>query len=179
MGTSFKTLYTDPDGPGQICAALQALTAGNEKDAAIICIGTDSNIADSLGPMVGTFLTEWGISLPVIGTLDNPLHAKNMKERMAALRSNTPAPFEIAVDASLGKREDVGLIELKDQGLYPGRALLKSLPLVGRVSILAKVGVLSGIWRQESLPEIRLSTIYSMARAIAAGIHAWDPGRSV
>ena len=38
---------------------------------AIVCIGTDKCIADSLGPLVGTMLTKNNICIDVYGTLEN------------------------------------------------------------------------------------------------------------
>ena len=44
------------------------------------CIGTDRSTGDALGPITGSFLSQL-MSFPfeIVGTLDNPLHALNIR----------------------------------------------------------------------------------------------------
>lgn len=51
------------------------------QDIVLICIGTDRSTGDCLGPLVGTFLKRALVKhLHIYGTLENPVHAKNLSE---------------------------------------------------------------------------------------------------
>ena len=52
------------------------------KDSIIVCIGTDRCIGDSLGPIVGSMLKHKNFPLNVYGTVDYPIHALNIKEKL-------------------------------------------------------------------------------------------------
>ena len=52
-----------------------------------VCIGTDRSTGDSLGPLVGyklKYLSKNNIY--IYGTLENPIHAKNMVEVLAKIK---------------------------------------------------------------------------------------------
>ncbi|MCX7773123.1 MAG: spore protease YyaC, partial [Clostridia bacterium] len=52
-----------------------------ERPVVVMCIGTDRSTGDSLGPLVGDMLTKWKLpGVQVYGTLDNPVHARNLEE---------------------------------------------------------------------------------------------------
>ncbi|MGE5404199.1 MAG: spore protease YyaC [Candidatus Saccharibacteria bacterium] len=175
MNSVFTSLYTDPLAEQGISDTLAALTAEYRSRVAIVCIGTDSNIPDSLGPLIGTMLVEKGLQAPVYGTLDQPLHARNMMNRLNTIRAQIPGYYWLAIDASLGKKEEVGLIEIKKGGLLPGRAFNRNLPLIGDISILGKVGNFKTRY-MVPITEGRLGMIYAMARTIANGIWRWEQG---
>lgn len=170
----FKGSYTDPQIDKGLTQVLGSMLAGCQSRVTILCIGTDANIADSLGPLVGTMLVEAGSLLPVYGTLDQPIHARNLMGRIQAIQRNHPGFLELAIDASAGKKEEIGTIEIKNCGVYPGKALHKKLPQVGHISILGKVGVFQGHRTPGHLTEGRLGMIYRMAQIIARGIVQWE-----
>lgn len=173
MNSVFSRLYNDSLAEQGLCESLAILTADYRGRVAIVCIGTDSNIPDSLGPLVGTMLVEMGLKAPVYGTLDQPLHAKNMINRLNTIRTQSPGHYWLAIDASLGKKEEIGLIEVKRGGLIPGRAFNRSLPQIGDISLLGKVGNFKTRY-MAPITEGRLSMIYTMARTIANGILRWE-----
>ena len=55
----------------------------------LVCIGTDRSTGDALGPLVGTKLEQIDIkNLQVFGTLDEPVHALNLEEKIKIYRKN-------------------------------------------------------------------------------------------
>lgn len=177
MGSNivFKGQYTESGIETGITHNLNSLLAGYEDRVVVLCIGTDSNIPDSLGPLVGTMLVEAGTSLPVYGTLENPIHATNLLTKVRAIKARHAGFLELAIDASLGKKDDLGLIEVKNGGFYPGRALQKNLPQIGHVSILGKVEMYHGKGSSlGSTTEARLGMVYHMAQKIARGLLQWE-----
>ena len=172
--TLFKSFYTDPGAEQDMAASLASVLEGYGQKVLVICIGTDSNIGDALGPLVGTFLKERGSRLPVYGTLDSPVHAQNLVKQVGKIKSCHAGYLHIAVDASLSRQEEVGVVEIRNGGLYPGRALNKSLPQVGHISILGKVGVYIEEDGIRGLYSGRLGLVYQMASFIAQGILLWE-----
>ena len=57
-------------------------------DTIIICVGTDKCIGDCLGPLIGSFLIEKNFQIPVFGTLQSPIHALNIEEKLNLLKIN-------------------------------------------------------------------------------------------
>ncbi|WP_291658297.1 spore protease YyaC [Clostridium sp.] len=139
------------------------------KDTVFICIGTDRCIADSLGPLVGTFLKEMGFPLPVYGTIYEPIHAMNIEKKLNEIKKNFPYHQYIAIDACLGDKHSIGDIRIKNLPLSPGKALSKNLPEIGDYSIVGFVGEL-GDHKIFYNGSNRLSSIYKMSRIIAVSI---------
>lgn len=137
-------------------------------DAIIVCIGTDKCVGDCLGPLVGTILKKKKFPLPVYGTLDKPIHALNMKERLLKIEAKHPSSLIIAVDACLGERDSIGVIQIRKGPIYPGKGVGKKLPSIGNISV---IGVVDGLNADNaiSLHNIRLSFIMHMAETIADG----------
>ncbi|MGE5545190.1 MAG: spore protease YyaC [Bacillota bacterium] len=170
----FRGSYTDPQIGKGLATALSSILGGCQSRVVVLCIGTDANIADSLGPLVGTLLVEAGSLIPVYGTLDQPIHARNLRNRIEMIQKDHPGFLELAIDASAGKKEEIGTIEIKNCGVYPGKALRKRLPLVGHISILGKVEAVQGLRSTGHLSEGRLGMVYRMARIIAQAILQWE-----
>lgn len=77
----------------------------------LVCIGTDRSTGDALGPLVGTKLEQIDIkNLQIFGTLDEPVHALNLEEKIQNIQKEHPTAFIIAVDACLGKSQNIGSI---------------------------------------------------------------------
>jgi putative sporulation protein YyaC len=155
--------YNDIDAIQTICEYLMKFI--NNKTL-IMCIGTDKCIGDCLAPLVGTLLTKNSFPHPVIGTLDNPVHAINIEAIIKRTLTEYPEHFIIAIDACIGFEEYIGDIQLKLSPVYPGKGVGKSLPHVGDISI---VGVVDTFDNSDlfSIRNIRLSFIMNMAEIIA------------
>lgn len=152
-------------------------------DTVVFCIGTDRSTGDCLGPLVGHKLKDIKLdSVHVFGSLDEPVHAKNLDVYIEKLR-NFQSPYVIAIDACLGRMERVGFINIKEGPLSPGAGVNKNLPSVGNISITGIVNV-SGFMEVMVLQNTRLSLVMNMANIISGGIryNLWksnEPKRSL
>lgn len=133
----------------------------------IVCIGTDKVIPDCLGPIVGTMLSDMTLpeSVNITGTLEEPIHALNLAERVGAeIESDS---FIIAVDATRGAKR--GQIQIMNKPIYPGRGVHKNLSYIGNVSIIGTTwenGEGSDIHKHK----IRLGEVFGMSKVIAAAL---------
>lgn len=137
----------------------------------ILCIGTDRSTGDSLGPLIGDklkFLVRDNVSL--YGSLEYPVHAKNLCAILQEIRERHTNPFIIAIDACLGTIQNVGKIFIEDKPLSPGAALNKDLPKVGDLSITGIVNI-SGAMEFMILQNTRLYTVMCLADVISKGIY--------
>ncbi len=137
--------------------------------AVLICIGSDRATGDCLGPIIGYKLAYYhNYHFAVYGTLESPVHAKNLEETIAFIKKKYKDPLIIAVDASLGAKSHIGYVTLMESGLHPGIGVDKELPVVGDISITGIVN-LSGMVSQVLLQTTRLHTVMQMADFIAQG----------
>lgn len=137
----------------------------------VVCIGTDRSTGDSLGPLVGSFLEEKRLpSFHIYGTLDDPIHAVNLEEKLKDIKDKHFHPFIIAIDACLGRFKSVGVIQVCDGPVKPGAGVNKELPEVGDMHITGIVNV-SGFMEFFVLQNTRLSLVVKMAKTIANGIY--------
>jgi putative sporulation protein YyaC len=135
----------------------------------LICIGSDRATGDCLGPMIGYKLAYYhNYHFAVYGTLDEPVHAKNLEETVSNIKKKYKNPLMIAIDASLGARSHIGYVTLMEGGLQPGIGVNKALPVVGDISITGIVN-LSGMVSQMLLQTTPLHTVMQMADFIAQG----------
>lgn len=111
-----------------------------------MCIGTDRSTGDSLGPLVGTKLEKMNLGrLHVYGTLSDPVHAVNMKDKLKDIQHLHKNPFIIAVDACLGRVKSVGSFQIGDGPLKPGAGVQKTfLKLVTSISMESSMS--AGLW---------------------------------
>lgn len=139
----------------------------DRQEAVIICIGTDRSTGDSLGPLVGSKLQEYNPKhLHVYGTLEDPIHAVNLAEKLQLIEQKHPDRLTIAVDACLGQYNHVGSINLADGPLKPGAGVKKELPAVGTFHITGIVNV-GGFMEYFVLQNTRLYVVMQMAEVIA------------
>lgn len=135
-----------------------------------VCIGTDRSTGDSLGPLIGTLLEEKEVTpFHVYGTLDDPIHAVNMEEKLAEIKQKHFNPFIIGIDACLGRLKSVGSIQVGNGPVKPGAGVNKDLPEVGNIHITGIVNV-SGFMEFFVLQNTRLNLVLKMAKTIANGI---------
>lgn len=140
------------------------------KSFVFVCIGTDRSTGDSLGPLIGYKINNLRHNnVFVHGNLDNPVHAKNLDEVMADIRSKYEKPFIIAVDACLGKMDHVGCITVGEGAIKPGSGVNKDLAPVGDIHITGIVNF-GGFMDFLILQNTRLSVVMKMADIISTGI---------
>ncbi|HOM43468.1 MAG TPA: spore protease YyaC [Bacillota bacterium] len=147
-------------------------------DIVIVCIGTDRATGDCLGPLIGYKVKDMSYkNVHVYGTLDEPVHAKNLCEYMELFRK-FDNPFIIAIDACLGRYERIGYINIKEGPLSPGSGVNKNLPAIGHINITGIVNV-GGFMEIMILQNTRLSVVMNMASLIANGIkyNMWKMNR--
>ena len=105
----------------------------------------------------------------VYGTLDRPVHAVNLEATIKEIEENFANPFIIAVDACLGRTENIGFINIKPGPLRPGTGVNKHLPAVGQMHIIGVVNV-GGFMEYLVLQNTRLSLVMRMAEVISTGL---------
>lgn len=163
-------LYEEADAVKKITDSLLHIIPP-KKTIIIACIGTDRSTGDSLGPLVGSFLSH-KLKSPffVYGTLDDPIHAVNLQEKLEEIHTRHENAFIIAVDACLGRLKNVGSVQINQGPLKPGAGVNKKLPEVGDMHINGIVNV-SGFMEFFVLQNTRLSLVMKMAQTIAESIY--------
>ena len=143
----------------------------SDREIVIICIGSDRATGDCLGPLVGHKLAHSMRPYVVYGTLDSPVHAKNLSATIELINSTYINPFVIAIDASLGISRHVGYVTIGKGSLRPGIGVNKDLPSVGDIYITGIVGI-SGVLNQMLLQTTRLSLVMRLADFIYNGLRS-------
>lgn len=132
----------------------------------ILCIGTDRSTGDALGPLIGTHLSRLNLpQLYVYGTLDEPVHATNLKDNLNIIQRSFANPYIFAIDACLGRLDSIGCITLSDGPLRPGAGVHKQLPAVGEAHMTGIVNV-GGFMEYMVLQNTRLNLVWHMAENI-------------
>lgn len=149
--------------------SLLATAKAGRKNIVILCIGTDRSTGDALGPLTGSKLKTLHMHPYVYGTLDHPVHAANLPDTIASIAGAVADPYVIAIDACLGKIENVGCLSLGQGSLKPGAAVNKNLPPVGDAYITGIVNV-GGFMEHLVLQTTRLNLVVKMADLIAHGL---------
>jgi putative sporulation protein YyaC len=163
MEVSFH--YTDIEGQQKLLSALTSVVM-NYHEIVVVGVGTDRVSGDSLGPMVGTLLSEECRYANIYGTLQSPVHAQNLPEIIKGIEIKHKGSLVIAVDACLGRVVNVEKIVLNKKPLKPGAGVNKELPEIGNISIQGIVNV-GGFMPHLVIQNTRMNTIYNMARIIA------------
>lgn len=190
MGTlvnKTNIMYVDTkedDAPGKFEDIFHAVLLSRAKplqDIVILCIGTDRATGDSLGPLVGYKLASRMRvaqtaeaarafeNVYVYGTLDAPVHARNIKTTLKHIENTHEDPLIVAIDASLGRQENVGCLTLGVGAIHPGAGLNKELPRVGDIFITGIVNY-SGAMDMIILQNTRLGVVMRMADIVSRGI---------
>ena len=101
----------------------------SNQETIILCVGSDRSTGDSLGPIIGYKLKKsMQCDFYVYGDLTHPVHAANLAKYMECINQTFINPYIIAIDASLGRKDHVGLITLGTGPLRPGLGVKKKLP---------------------------------------------------
>jgi putative sporulation protein YyaC len=141
-----------------------------DRPKVLLCIGTDRSTGDCLGPLVGSKMTAGGSDFfKVYGTLDYPVHASNLKEKLKEIQSLYVNPYIIAIDACLGQLDNVGYVSIGEGSLLPGAGVNKDLPPVGQLHITGTVNV-GGFMEFMVLQNTRLNLVMRLADTIAGGL---------
>lgn len=110
-----------------------------EREIVIVCFGTNAISGDSLGPMVGTLLTQkYNVPAFVYGTDESTVNGKNMAEWLSFIKVVHKDAIFVAVDASLGRADKIGEIVIRPDGVCPSGVTGKS-ERFGDVGILGIV----------------------------------------
>lgn len=133
-----------------------------------LCIGSDRATGDCFGPLVGEMLSRSKIyDFELYGTLDNPIHATNLKDVLNNI--DKKSSLIIGIDSCLGKSQNIGYISVGYGGLRPGSGVGKDLPEVGDIHIAGIVNI-AGFMPNILLQCTPLSTVYRMAEIAASSI---------
>lgn len=135
----------------------------------VACIGTDAVIGDSLGPMVGSFLSDAvkGRTF-VYGSFAHPVTAKEIEPLKRFLEKAHPLDKVLAIDAAVGRSEEVGTIKISDGALRPGLGVSKNLSAIGDANLIGVVAEKRP--DQSELGFVRMARIWKTASVIAEGI---------
>jgi putative sporulation protein YyaC len=136
-----------------------------KEEVTFLCIGTDRSTGDSLGPWIGTMLEERGFNR-VIGTLQHPCDANKLPlivPRLAELGTI------VAVDACLGRPENIGAYLVSHGPLIPAQSVGKGFAAVGTYSVAGIVNAISPkpYW---TLQSTSLYHVMGMAKEITNAI---------
>lgn len=179
MSLFFKNNYIDSNSPLALTQfsslVYKYLSEGfsYEMELIILCIGTDRSTGDSLGPLVGHKLSPLIKSydnIQLVGTLEEPIHAKNLEEAIGSIYEDNKSPFVLAIDSSLGNQNRIGYLSIKNTPLNPGAGVNKVLPAIGDVSITGIVNI-GGMMEYMVLQNTRLSIVMNMADIIYKSIY--------
>ena len=172
------THYFDPEQTDSLACFASLLESMLKKhtsfhDLVLLCIGSDRATGDSLGPLLGHRLQQGRLlqknGFHLYGTLEHPVHAKNLEATLQFIHSCYKNALIIAIDASLGVVEHVGYITLGEGALCPGVGVDKNLPEVGDIFITGIVN-LSGFGSQMLLQTTHLNLVMQLADFISLGL---------
>lgn len=169
LSCHYEDLFCFSKIESSVSALLHELNKYGAREIIYVCIGTDRATGDCLGPLVGTRLLALLPAANLYGTLQSPVHAKNLEQNLAIIAKSFNNPLIIAVDACLGKAERVGFININKGGLRPGSALNKALPAVGDFHISGVVNM-AGFCEHLVLQNTRLFLVDRMAEVIAKSL---------
>ncbi|TJY41104.1 spore protease YyaC [Cohnella pontilimi] len=168
-----KVAYTDPTASLQLAGCLSGYIEELHPDTRItvVCLGTDRSTGDSLGPLTGSALRKFhSDTFDVYGTLEEPVHAKNLDESLLHIRRNVRHPFIIGIDACLGQPASIGCIQIASGPIRPGSGVHKELSPVGDIHISGVVNV-AGFMEYLVLQTTRLHVVMCMADLIARSVY--------
>lgn len=148
-------------------------SCGEQESVALVFIGTDSNVGDSLAPLAGSLTNGGGeAGAFVYGNLNCPITAADVPYVSAYIKNAHPQSKIIVVDAAVGKKEDVGNVKVMQKSIRPGLGVNKILPPIGDVSVIGVVAERSQN-KLSLLGSAKVSQVYAMAKVIADGINGF------
>ncbi|MDN3015402.1 spore protease YyaC [Paenibacillus sp. BSR1-1] len=161
--------YNHKLAPLFIRNTLHSLIPVGTKHIYVVGIGSNRISGDSLGPFVGTLLSNlFPGHLTVLGNLQSPMDAKTLIPALTRL-SLPENSFVVAIDSVLGSVGIVNSIVVREGALLPGEGLGIPLPPIGDCSVMGVV-LENDPSMESSLFITNLHLIYTMAVNIAKGI---------
>ncbi|QAY67504.1 spore protease YyaC [Paenibacillus protaetiae] len=167
-----KVFYTESNASHQLMARLTAMLdeMAGTRPVVIVCVGTDRSTGDSLGPLVGSSLSQYQSPMfSVYGTLEEPVHAMNLEETLLLINRKHHRPFIIGIDACLGQVASVGCVQVGVGPVRPGAGVNKDLPPVGDIHITGIVNV-GGFMEYFVLQNTRLHLVMKLSELISASL---------
>lgn len=172
-----KPVYIDIHRPGALQAFantfndyIYTLLPLYDNSLVILCIGTDRATGDSLGPLVGYKLRSLNFpKVHLYGTLDEPVHAKNLSSTLEHIENHHSQSLILAIDACLGSVDHIGHVTIANGPINPGAGVQKNLPPAGHFHITGIVNF-SSMMNMSILQNTRLSLVMKMADMIALNI---------
>ena len=135
----------------------------------VCCMGTNMITGDSLGPLVGTLLSDaYDTPAIVYGTMDKPLHAKSIDDFPDVTNSSGLNVLKISIDASFGHQEDIGKVKIYKGGVCPGSGFGKKYPSIGDVSVIGIIGPHDDPF---SIFKVKESPIFYMSEMVGKGVN--------
>lgn len=174
----FSKHYTEAGVAVQLQAVINDVLKEISGPPVILCIGSDRHVLDCFGPLTGSMLNKAGISVPVYGDLDHPLHASNIPRELRLIQEAHHDRFEIAIDASVGAEVEIGTIKVRRGSLLPAKAVGKRLPAVGELAITGVVGIRHNQRTARPITYGSLAHVYHMACLVSQALIHWDATRS-
>ncbi|MEN6328485.1 MAG: spore protease YyaC [Syntrophomonas sp.] len=169
--------YSETDSIEALAAAISQIAGASEDAPVFICIGSDRHILDCFGPLTGTMIKERNPDILVFGTLDKPINAKNLSPEIIAIKRQLGIRLAIAIDASAGSDEELGIIKVRQGPLIPGKALAKGLPAIGDYSIIGMMGIRVDRRNLRTLQQGSINHVYQMAKMLSEAVTAWQQQR--
>lgn len=119
-----------------INSILSKFKASGKEEIIIVNIGTDRCVGDSFAPFLGSLLELQGSKFQFYGTLEDPIHAVNMREKVKSIIKKHTNAFVIAIDSGVSEEKYLQGIYVLNASLEPGSALSKELETIGDISIV-------------------------------------------
>ncbi|AGX43918.1 DUF1256 domain-containing protein [Clostridium saccharobutylicum] len=124
--------YQDEMASRILADKIKDILVENDK-VLVVCIGSSKYMCDCLAPLLGTLLKDIKIPLNVFGTLEDPIHFLNAKDKIREISNNLPDHKIICIDACLG--DNVGCIHIRKDSIVPGLGVGKSHDPIGDFSM--------------------------------------------
>ncbi|MEK3885388.1 spore protease YyaC [Paenibacillus sp. PL2-23] len=169
---TFKVPYTTSGIVGMLVNRLSGflMEVPSTRPIVVVCIGTDRSTGDALGPLIGTALLKYrSPHFHLYGTLEEPVHAMNLEDTLAAIQASHANPYIIGIDACLGQVSSVGCIQIGEGPVRPGAGVNKELPPVGDIHVTGIVNV-GGFMEYFVLQNTRLHLVIRMSDVIATSL---------
>ena len=110
----------------------------NSRKILFVCVGSSTNIADSVGPLVGSYLKQYVKDNLVLGDMKNNIQSElDLIYNYQKIKNK----FVIAIDSAIVSKDLDGEIFIINKPLVMGSALNKNKGTIGDISI--KIGISS------------------------------------
>lgn len=146
-------------------------------DYIFLCVGSDKVTGDAFGPLVGKNLEEllqnYYNNIHIMGTLEEPIHANNLKKGIEKIKQNYKNPCIIAIDSALSKEADIGKIFITNKEMKLAEGIGKNSIDIGHISIKGVVAKNHRMSKQNfyELQNTSLNLVMKLADITSKGIY--------